>query len=87
MILVAESSHSTARLGLAVARKHARKAVDRNRIKRIVRESFRLASSNSLPAYDLVVLNRKQTHQLSNSQLFASLQQHWEKVQQLCEKS
>lgn len=86
MILIKKNKHSCSRLGLAIARKHARRAVDRNRIKRIVRESFRLSSA-TLPACDLVVLNRKQTHQFDNIRLFASLQQHWIKIQQLCEKS
>jgi len=45
------------RLGLAIPKKKARRAIDRNRIKRLVRENFRKASI--LPLSDVVVkLNR-----------------------------
>ena len=47
----------TPRLGLAVARKHVRSAVERNRIKRIVRESFRL-NACILTGLDVVVVSR-----------------------------
>ena len=43
-----------ARLGLVVGKKQLKRAVDRNRVKRIVREQFRLRRAN-LPAVDLVV--------------------------------
>jgi ribonuclease P protein component len=44
----------TARLGVVVAKKNVRSAVNRNLIKRIVRESFRLTRSK-LPKRDIVV--------------------------------
>jgi ribonuclease P protein component len=43
-----------ARLGLLVTRRHAARASDRNRIKRCVREAFRLEQSR-LGAVDLLV--------------------------------
>ena len=43
-----------ARLGLVVGKKQLKRAVDRNRVKRIVRENFRLQRAN-LPAFDLVI--------------------------------
>ncbi len=43
-----------ARLGLVVGKKLLKRAVDRNKVKRIVRENFRCQRS-SLPACDLVV--------------------------------
>ena len=42
------------RLGLVVGKKLLKKAVDRNRVKRIVREQFRCLRE-SLPACDLIV--------------------------------
>ena len=42
-----------ARLGLVVAKKVLRRAVDRNRVKRVIRESFR--KRRGLPALDIVV--------------------------------
>ncbi len=41
------------RLGLIVAKRVLRRAVDRNRAKRVIRESFRL--QDSLPPMDIVV--------------------------------
>ena len=40
-VLGRPSNLATPRLGLAVSKKYARLAVDRNRIKRVIRESFR----------------------------------------------
>jgi ribonuclease P protein component len=44
----------TARLGLLVSRRHAARAVERNRIKRCIREAFRLEQQN-LGALDVLV--------------------------------
>ncbi len=43
-----------ARLGLVVGKKFLRRAVDRNQVKRIIREQFRCLRGR-LPALDLVV--------------------------------
>ena len=52
-----DSSQSHSRLGLVISKKNAKKAVLRNRFKRIVRESFR-ANQKSLKNFDFVVLAR-----------------------------
>ncbi len=52
MSLANELGH--ARLGMVVAKRQFRRAVDRNRMRRIIRETFRLYSSE-LPALDVVV--------------------------------
>ena len=49
-----EAAAPAARLGLVVGKKLLKRAVDRNRLKRVVRENFRLRRLQ-LPAYDLVV--------------------------------
>ena len=46
------------RLGLAIAKRNCRLAVQRNRLKRLIRESFRLARP-LIGGVDIVVLNRK----------------------------
>jgi len=51
---VSSSTVSSARLGLVVAKKLARFAVQRNLLKRLARETFRHAR-HGLPAYDLVL--------------------------------
>lgn len=45
------------RLGVVVSKRNAKKAVDRNRVKRVIRESFRLSNSG-LPNNDYVVCLR-----------------------------
>jgi ribonuclease P protein component len=69
-----------ARLGLAIAKKNSRFAVDRNRLKRIVRESFRVHRSQ-LGNLDIVVLNKPGTHKTSNAAVFDSLEKHWQRCQ------
>jgi ribonuclease P protein component len=73
-------SASGARLGLAISKKNCRLAVGRNRIKRIVRESFRL-HQQALQGVDVVVLNKPKTHEATNTALFASLTNHWQACQ------
>jgi ribonuclease P protein component len=43
-----------ARLGLIVGKRQLKRAVDRNRVKRVLRETFRVRRT-ILPAYDIVV--------------------------------
>ena len=66
-------------MGLAIAKKGVKKAVQRNRIKRIVRESFRLQKAG-LAKYDLVVLCRNKAASASKKQLAVSIQTHWMKL-------
>ena len=44
-ILSRENAIGQPRLGIVVAKRHVKRAVDRNTIKRIIRESFRLAKA------------------------------------------
>ncbi len=78
-ILAVANDLSHARLGLAISKKNARRAVDRNRIKRLVRESFRLTLSE-MPAIDLVVMAKPATRSAENRQILQSLQQHWNRL-------
>lgn len=72
-----------ARLGTVVSRKSAGNAVARHRIKRLARESFRLAQ-HELPAVDLVVLSRPGISLRSNAAIAASLTQHWHRITAKC---
>lgn len=54
----AENGLDHARLGISVSRKRVRKAHDRNRIKRLIRESFRLGKPEIPVGLDLVVVPR-----------------------------
>ena len=69
------------RLGLAVAVRAAGGAVARNRLRRIIRESFRL-HQRSLPACDLVVSVRPTARAVPAGTLRASLAALWRRVAQ-----
>jgi ribonuclease P protein component len=68
----------TARLGLAISKKHCRLATGRNRIKRLVRESFRV-NKEQLAGLDIVVISQPATSEASNETLVASLEKHWDR--------
>jgi ribonuclease P protein component len=78
-VLLHRNPASPGRLGLAVAKKHLRRAVDRNLIKRLVRESFRLMQCD-LAGCDVVVLARAGAARRDRQQLRASLQRHWQRL-------
>ncbi|WP_000239732.1 ribonuclease P protein component [Escherichia coli] len=61
------------RIGLTVAKKNVRRAHERNRIKRLTRESFRLRQ-HELPAMDFVVVAKKGVANLDNRALSEALE-------------
>ncbi len=62
-----------ARLGLAIARKQVRRAVDRNRLKRVARECFR-QQREALHGIDLVVMARAEAAGADKARLRESLE-------------
>ena len=70
------------RLGMAVSKKACAKAVGRNRIKRVVRESFRshLVASSKDNMLDFVVLPTAAATNQSNKALDESLLAHWKRL-------
>ncbi|WP_343881130.1 ribonuclease P protein component [Rhodanobacter caeni] len=68
-----------ARLGLAVSKRVSKRAVERNRIKRLVRESFRQVR-HRLPAVDLMVMAREQAANVPGPQLLAEIDTLWNKL-------
>jgi ribonuclease P protein component len=70
------------RLGLAISKKSCAKAVGRNRIKRIVRESFRqwLTEPVSDSTLDIVVMSTVAASNHNNKGLDESLLAHWQRL-------
>lgn len=85
-ILARKNNLEHPRLGLTVAKKHLKRAHDRNRIKRISRESFRLLQAQ-LPNYDFVIVAKKGIGNLDNAQLFQTLDKLWKRHIRLAQKS
>lgn len=82
-VLAIRNELQHARLGLAIAKKTIRRAVDRNLIKRVIRESFRI-QQRDLGTIDIVVLARKEALEVPSIQLRSSLQKHWKKLADRC---
>lgn len=78
-LLAIKNTHSYSRLGLAIARKNIRKAVNRNLIKRVVRESFR-RQQHQLLNIDVVVLAKTAAATTTSDLLKKSLDKHWLKI-------
>ncbi|KAA8998453.1 ribonuclease P protein component [Affinibrenneria salicis] len=64
------------RIGLTIAKKQVKRAHERNRIKRLARESFRL-NQHTLPAMDFIVLVKKGVTELDNRALTETLEKLW----------
>ena len=68
-----------ARLGMAVSIRAAGNAVGRNRLRRLIRESFRL-HRGGLPAVDVLVTARAPATAATSQEIFASLARHWRTI-------
>lgn len=77
--VIANEATGCARLGLAIAKRIARRAHDRNRIKRQVREVFR-NRKNAMPPIDMVVFARPEAVAASTSALRADLERLLDRV-------
>ncbi|MFK7730773.1 MAG: ribonuclease P protein component [Pseudomonadales bacterium] len=76
LILARPNTLGISRLGLVVSKKNVRHAVQRNRVKRVTRDSFR-HQQHILPAIDIVVLARRGLGELSNTELHSELNRLW----------
>lgn len=78
-----------ARLGIVVAKKNVRQATQRNRIKRVTRETFRHQQHrlvDSSGGIDAIVLARSGLGLLDNAALHAMLNQLWRQLQRKANK-
>jgi len=75
-LLTRQNNLQYPRLGLAISKKAVRKAVARNRLKRLVRESFR-CWKHRLPNLDIVVLAKPEAVNMRNHEITRILEQQW----------
>jgi ribonuclease P protein component len=81
-LLCRPNSLSYARLGFAISKRFAAKAVLRNKIRRQIKESFRVKTN--LPAYDVVVLLNKPCDKQHIEQFMSkNIEQLWQKLSSL----
>ena len=71
------------RLGMLISKKNCRLAVDRNRIKRMIREHFRLAQ-HTLVGMDVVVMLRSSTEKITDQEHEPCLQKLFLQLKTLC---
>jgi len=101
-LLAVKNDYTCSRLGLAIAKKKIKTSVARQRIKRLIRESFRQnhyrlkqngLKQNSLnqtrsehSGFDIVVMANPAAAQATNQKIALSLQQHWKKIIDQCNR-
>lgn len=79
VVLARRNKLPYARLGMAISKRVVKTAVMRNRMKRIVRESFR-HNQQMLAGSDIVVMCREGVRQGNNRELFESINKHWKRI-------
>ncbi len=85
LLLAIPTEQPKGRLGLVVAKKKVRRAHERNRVKRLARESFRL-HQQQLVALDIVVMPKVGVDTVPNAELHQQLQFAWQKLQRIAKK-
>ena len=75
-ILSRENTIGQPRLGIVVAKRRAKRSVDRNIIKRIIRESFRLNKAR-LPANDFIVILKRPIKIIKRTNLRLQMDTLW----------
>jgi len=89
MLLAVPSTHQSlghARIGLVIAKKKIRRAHERNRVKRLARESFRLHQAE-LPALDIVLMAKADAQHLANDVLHQELVTAWRQLTKRFQKN
>lgn len=82
-ILARHNNLDTPRLGVTVPKKKVKLAVNRNRIKRCIREYFRL-NNHILPNVDIIVIAKHGINELDNAQLNKQLDSLWRRISKRC---
>ena len=86
LLLAAQNELGTPRLGLIISKKVDKRAVERNRIKRILREQFR-QSQAKLPGVDIIALVRPPASGTDNAHLRQQTKYLFKKIAKNVQKS
>lgn len=82
ILLLTKDNHlDHPRLGLVIGKKNVRLSVERNRIKRQIRESFR-HHQTQIGGLDIVVIARKGIDTQVNQELSSHLEKLWKRIKQ-----
>lgn len=73
-----------ARIGIIVGKRAVNSAVDRNRIRRVIRDSFRL-NQEKLIGWDIVIIARQQCDTLSKEKIRKGINDLWERLLAQCQ--
>ena len=79
LLLARDNDLDHSRLGLVIGKKSVKLSVERNRLKRQIRESFRL-NQDSLVGWDIVIVARKGLGDLDNSELVLQFGKLWKRL-------
>lgn len=79
LLLVRENGLPHPRIGLVIGKKSVKLSVERNRIKRQLRETFRLHQAD-LAGWDIVVIARKGLADLDNAELAKQFGKLWRRL-------
>lgn len=83
VLLYCNNSLDHCRLGLAISKKHVAKAVQRNRIKRLIREFFRQRKTQCT-GLDIVFVSRPALGGADKPLLLRNLEDMWRKLVERC---
>lgn len=79
LLLVCKNDCNHPRLGLVIGKKNVKLAVQRNRLKRQIRELFRL-NQHLITNYDVVVIARRGFDEVPNEELQKQFIKFWKKI-------
>jgi len=80
IVIAKNNKEKYPRLGLAISKKSIKLAVQRNRLKRLIREYFRTEVIATDQTIDFVVMAKKNIHLNSNEKLINSLSRNFNKL-------
>jgi ribonuclease P protein component len=83
LLLAKLNKKEYSRLGLIVAKKNLPKSVARNRLKRLVRETFRQFPIN--PSVDVVFLSRRGVIDIGKQDMHSMLTKAWKRLSLKCQ--